>query len=258
MTDHLITRSIEGKTLLAPLEESTPIITDLELFQKEKLPKDVDSEVYRVITVIRQSPTTNHVDYLYKLLEKSPSKLVTPYSDLATGLLKTRQYQKAIDILTKHLIPINYPGAEEQLSTIYLLLNQTDRAISLLEKITVSSPLSTSAWYNLGLAYGKNKQYSKAENSLKETTRQNPYLDKAWYYLGLVYIEQHKPMMAISTFKRALEINPNLPKAYLELVKALIEVDDIKEAKRYLLHGRKVSSDKSLLNLPSFNKLNVY
>lgn len=248
MTDHLISKNPGTKKYLLPLEENDPIITNLELYDKANAPTGDEGEIYRVIALIRQKPTLSALDYLAKLLNRSPSKSAVPYSDLATGLIKTKRYEQAEKIIKKHLIPAGYPDSHEQLALIYIATGQAEKAINLLNKTLETTPLHAASWYNLGLAYLKLDKTTDAIKVLNESVRLDPVQEKAWYYLGRSYLLQNQNKDAIAAFKKSLEIDPTYSKSYLEIVKALMTSKEIAEARRYLIHGKKVSANPELLD----------
>jgi tetratricopeptide (TPR) repeat protein len=250
MTDHLITRKPGGEALLSPLEEAEPVITELGFYERTQAPGGDEGEIYRVIALLRQYPTVDAVNYLEKLLKRSPTASAVPYSDLAIGLLKAGRKLEAVDVIRKHLIPVNYPEAEERLGAALVVSGQVDEGIDLLRKAVETRPENAASWFNMGLAYLEKGHSEAAEEVLRKALSLEPIMDKGWYYLGVSLQQQDKSDEAIEAFRQSLAVNPVYTAAYVDIVKTLVSSGRKDEARRYLIQGKKTAhSPKELESL---------
>jgi len=80
-----------------------------------------------------------------------------------------------------------------------------------------ASPLSSTAYCNLGFALGERGQLDEAIISLQKALELNPNYDVAHNDLGLSLLKKGRPDEATAHFLRALEINPNYASARCNL-----------------------------------------
>lgn len=79
----------------------------------------------------------------------------------------------------------------------------------LAETWTASEPGNSLSWFNLGLAYGKLKQYDKAIAAYQEAVRIDPDDARAWNNLGVFYKELKQYDKAIAAYQEAARIGPD-------------------------------------------------
>lgn len=155
-----------------------------------------------------------------KYLELQPAQ--RPYTQeantrLADCLFMTREYQKAAELYEKCAADDNYRNlyAPLQGAITYGLLNDNNRKISILEKITDTghrnSPLYTSAIYELGRTYVQNVEDEKAEKVLQKLIN-NPK-DSTFYYkalleMGMISANRQNYDSALDYYKTIVAKNP--------------------------------------------------
>ena len=76
------------------------------------------------------------------------------------------------------------------------------------------NPKDAKAYYNMGVAYEKLKDYENAINSYKKAIKINPNYDKAYYNMGVAYGKLKDYENAINSYKKAIEIDPKLTEYY--------------------------------------------
>ncbi len=98
MTDHMIRVVPPGEDLMGARTERDPDIEDIFLLQPERVPPGDLGEIYRVLGIVRPSEGASMpaLDYLEKLLLRSPQDSAVPYYDLTRGLLKRKQHRRVL------------------------------------------------------------------------------------------------------------------------------------------------------------------
>ncbi len=116
-------------------------------------------------------------------------------------------------------------GAQE------MAAGKIDLAISSLEKAVVLKPDSKEGWYNLGVAYGRKKNYAKeAQAYLKALDLDGNYLN-ALHNLGMSLLDAGKKEEGIAQLQKAVEVDPQAIDSWNNLGVALMENDQLDEAK---------------------------
>jgi len=120
-----------------------------------------------------------------------------------------------------------YSDARNNLGVVYLELENWDEAIKSFNS-TLNNPLYQSperALTNMGYAYYRKGEYSKAEKYLKEATLRNPVFPIAYYTLGLVYVEYGDDKTAVEYFQKAIGIMQDYMDAHWEVANAYRRLD---------------------------------
>lgn len=140
-------------------------------------------------------------------------------------------------------------------------IKDKEKKIKSYEEATQTNPENAEAYYNLGVEYGKRKQWSDARAALEKALRISPDYTAALCVLGKVYIYLDRTEEALELFNKAKAIKPDsggvytcigtvygMLERYQESVEALkqairLEPDDC-DARRnlfitYLKMGRK-------------------
>ena len=85
------------------------------------------------------------------------------------------------------------------------------------------SPDDTDLWINLGITYGKLKNYNEEIKCYKKTLELDVNDAETWINLGIAYSNQEEYEDAIYCFRRALDIAPDNTDVK-ELYKSAIEL----------------------------------
>ena len=245
MTDHLIRRQPGGDDLLAPLTESRPKITDVELLWPESVPKENEQFVYRAIGVLRAADGSHATatERLELLLSSGEIKHVDPYLDLARGQLKQRKFEAAA--ATAKTILDQDAGnlqAREWLGLALLADRKLDEAHEQLRQVLQQDPNRPEANYNLGLLLIGKDQYAEAVTRFETAVKARSNMAPAWYYLGYANGKLNRLNEAFVSYRRTLQIEPSHARAYVGVGQILIQQGNRDEAIRYYRHGLKVAS----------------
>ena len=171
---------------------------------------------------LRQGQLTEAYIELQKSIELNPAN---KESFNYLGFISTRfnKYDEAISYYNRAIsIDPKFSEALNNLGVAHAKLGNWDDAIKYFNT-ALSNPLyrtPASAYSNMGYAYYKKGDFSKAEDALEEAIMRNPVLLRAAYILGLVYVELHDDEAAIGEFKRAVGIMPDYVDAHWELANA--------------------------------------
>ncbi len=87
---------------------------------------------------------------------------------------------------------------------------------------------------NIGLAYLKKADLSRAAEHLRAALDYQPTLPEAHHNLGLVYARSGKYDEAILSFREAIRTRPSYPEAYVSLAQSLLEEGRHQEARNAL------------------------
>jgi type IV pilus assembly protein PilF len=138
------------------------------------------------------------------------------------------RYRKALELDPK------YTEAHNAMGATYLEMGQWDDAIHEFE-ITLQDLLYPTPYYvlnNLGWAYYKKGDRSKAIEQFKKAVAMKPDFAMSFYNLGLVYKDNNQPAEAIAAFRSAVEQVPDFQDAYFHLGELYLKDRNNKEARK--------------------------
>ena len=95
------------------------------------------------------------------------------------------------------------------LGTLYLTLNEDDKALISLQKAASLAPEEPKTLILLGAAYLKSKRYDEAIEYFNDTLKLAPKDLTAHYLLGITYEQKNDYKTAKKYFKQVLKISPN-------------------------------------------------
>jgi len=99
------------------------------------------------------------------------------------------------------------------------------------------------AWYNLGRAYTKNKDYMKAIEALKRAIEIGPKFIEAWNVLGAIYFGKKDYSKAINTFQHLLKLKPKNHIVWYNLGRVYVKNGDYNNAIDALKQAIEIKSD---------------
>jgi len=248
MTDHLIRRRPGGPELLAPREESTPIIKDVHLTSpglgaasssvKGSSVKGSLAEVYRAVAVLRAGGGHGAVLHLERMLAASGLREVEPWLRLLPKQLQDRRLDEASSTLQRieEFAP-EHPLVEEWSGPVFAALGQREAALKAARATVAKNPRRPETRFNLGrllLNYGHPGQ---AALHLERATELRANFAPAWFHLGNAHLVLDKAELAAAAYRRCLELDPAHTGSYLRLAEALLALDQGAEALRFLRHG---------------------
>ena len=221
MTDHLIRRQPGGPELLAPLEETTPVLTDVRL-PGPAAPAGALGEVYRAAAVVRMSSTADAVRHLEKMLAVARPAEPDPWLDLGQGLLRRRQFAAAEQTLAGILARNpGHPLALQWMALAKAGQGKTEEAVELLRKALSAGAERAETEYNLGRLLQTSGKSREAAVHFELSLASRPNLVEGWYHLGEIHAAEERMADAVACWRRALAIDPAYEAASLALAKAL-------------------------------------
>lgn len=90
-----------------------------------------------------------------------------------------------------------------------------------------------------GIRQFRAENFEEALENLKQAKAQNPESSLTAFFLGLTYRQLGEVRAAIEEFKRAIDLKPPVLDAYFELIDLLLALDELKEAKEWVLRAEK-------------------
>ena len=243
MTDHYIQRYTGGAQRLAPLEETEPILQGFDFLMPEQSPPGALGEVYRAVTLLRASITTDGVDYLERMLSLAQPEETVPYFDLVRGQIKLRRYSAAEQtlhfLLEKHP---NHPRVLQWMGVVYMEQGHLEKAEDLFRQALDQNPELAEVYFNLGLMLNRQNRHEEALGRLRQALASRPNMAVAWFYLAQYSAQLNRLDEAVEHYRRTLEIDPSHTRAYLGLTRVLLQKGDRAEARRFLNHGLKMAT----------------
>lgn len=239
MTDHRIQRTPGGAELLSPLEETIPILVDLELLRPIPEPSSAQLEqIYLASAVMRAGGSVEAARFLAQALpqEKLPSP--APLLDLTKGLLGQRRFAEAEEVASEILrISPETAKALDWRAVARLQQGRPQEALIDLDaslKITGERP---DILFNRGLVLLSLGRTEESMAALRRATVLRPSLPKAWIYLGRALLKTGQEAEGEEAFRQALRIDPSNPSATLDLGRLLDRQGRRQEALTILEHG---------------------
>jgi tetratricopeptide (TPR) repeat protein len=245
MTDHRIQRRAapEGERL-APREEQTPVITQVEFLSTEA-PAGALGEIYRTSTVLRAHAGDPAVELLYPLLLETEPDALPPYLDGIRALLRQRHFGAAEELLHRALeLQPDHPQLLEWHGAVLASQGRIEEAIAVLERAVILPDHRPEVAYNLGGLLLHQGQTEAAAERLREALEDRPNLASAHFFLGSAEARLGRTDAALAAYQRTLEIDPAFTRGYLALAQSLLargEAGDREAALRWLRHGARVA-----------------
>jgi tetratricopeptide (TPR) repeat protein len=155
------------------------------------------------------------IDKFNEALKNDPENEYANY-ELAFSLYASKKPKDAIPYLQKVVKSSNTSlsvTAYSLLASIYDEDNQSQKAIETYNQAIKINPDYPQIYYNLGIAYFRNKQYTEAENSAIEAIKHNPKNAGSQRLYALVTFHQNKRVNALLGFCSFLLLEPTGPRA---------------------------------------------
>jgi len=244
-TDHLIRRR-PGGNLLATLEETEPVLRDVELLQQPGPPDIKIRDIYRAMAVSRASGGiySAATGRLGELLAEIDITGIEPYLHLAESQITQRQFEDARNTLTRVLGKSpDHPLALQWMGLALTGIGEQDAAVEQFRHFVEQHPDRPEANYNLALLLLAGGQANEALAHLSRAIKARPNQVMAWYYLGQTYRKLGRDDDATAAYQRALEIEPEHTRSYVALGSTLMGMGKQAEAKRYWQHGLKTVAE---------------
>lgn len=240
MTDHKIQRTVKGQDYLKPIKEQDPILEDLNFLMPDKSPTGDMAQIYKVATLLRNSPNANYVDYLHSMLAKLQPKDMQPYFDLLQGQLMLKRYKQA-EQLSRWLLK-KKPGnfrVEQWLATALMGQGLKAQAQAIFKPLIEKRPDIAEIQFNYALLLRSIGEDDQALIHIENAIGLRQSFTLAWLYRAQIVQKQRKFALAVKYYQKALAIDPLLSRGYLGLSEVLLEQGEKLQAQRYLKHGLK-------------------
>jgi len=95
------------------------------------------------------------------------------------------------------------------LGKLYVKMNQTQSAISVLRQATQLEPVLWEGWYELGRAHMKAREWKVALSALEQARQTNPDSDEIYSAMAQCYVKTNKKAEARQMVRQSLMINPD-------------------------------------------------
>jgi Tfp pilus assembly protein PilF len=224
MTDHRISRRPGGPELLAPLAESEPVLTGVEVLEPKRLrplPGETDgaplAEIYRTLPLVRGGLSGAATDHLAKLVDAKDDRALQ--RELALGLLRRRRYAEA----ARRLAALRDAGDGsglllEALATAREGLGEDAAAGALYRQALARGGVERpEVETRLGQLLARHGRAGEAAALFRQALEQRPNLLLAWLRLGQLQAAAGRRDDAIASLARALAIDPSQAAAEREL-----------------------------------------
>ncbi|HET8796990.1 MAG TPA: tetratricopeptide repeat protein [Thermoanaerobaculia bacterium] len=222
MTDHRIGIYGDRGTLLAPREEREPSITRI----------DSPDPLVAAAALVRATSgaSAGAVRALARLVAERKPEEIEPYLDLASGLLRQRQW-KELEAAADRILEKN---PKQELALEWRAIARAAQSRDTSEAARVLASLSRpEAAYNAGVLLAQSGKVREAMALYERALADRPNLAAAWFRLGEARRDCGDRLGAVDAFRRALEIEPGHARARAAIVEALEAMGNAEEAKRY-------------------------
>ena len=133
----------------------------------------------------------------------------------------------------------------QTLGMIYLEMDQCDKALPHLTRVTTQQPDNAPAQYSAGVCYQKLDRPDQAKAAYAATLKLNPQMDKAHYRLGTLAHAADEPKQADAAYRKAIELNPRFDRPFVKLAVLYLEHEYPELAMQVLRAGAKLHGDKA-------------
>lgn len=240
MTDHLIRRSPGGVELLAPLEESEPVIEDVVFVDRAGAQGGEQGDLYRAVAMLRATGGSgaSALERLEQLTDTKRTSALEPLLDMAMAQLRQRRFA-ALEATASGIVARDPTNAQavEWLGVARFALGRKYEALTLLDRAFALDPLREETAFNRGLLTATMGRGADAAPYFEKAVSLRPTFAAAWHHLGDVRSAEGKLSEAIDAYGRALAADPRRSDAYVAIARALRQAGRGDEAARYLDHG---------------------
>jgi Flp pilus assembly protein TadD len=237
-TDHRIQRRPAVPELVAPLEETIPVLVDAQLIHPLPEMSPVLAEVYRASAVLRAGGNPEMTQFLIDTLPNIPLSSPEPLLDLIRSLIGERRFLEAERVATVTLEAMpELAQAREWRAVARLQLGKYDDAQADLSTAIATSGGRPEPLFNQGVIFFLLGRPEDAVVSLRRAVTLRPTLPRAWRYLGSALVQLDQREEAEQAFRQGLRVDPADSRAALELGRLLERNGQRAEAVRILEHS---------------------
>jgi tetratricopeptide (TPR) repeat protein len=198
---------------------------------------------------LREKRYTAALAELYRAKKINPGDPIL-HHNIGLVFMAMGKSEPAVDHF-KEAVRLNpeYSLAKNSLGSAYLVLEEWDQAIAVLEEVTADLLYATPHYplTNLGWAYYNKGDFEKSRQYLEEALEVQPDFFLARLNLGRVYRATGQLQKALRMFEKAAEINPQSPQVLLALGKTYRLLGDYGNARLALKGAIELGQDEDLV-----------
>lgn len=239
------------------LEQNDDALRILEILSKRN-PDDPRNDLNRGQVYVFKGNQDLARRFFEKSIERNPSNNAQAYFELGKILHQKDEMALAKNALLQ-AVKQEGKSAEylEKLAVVCLARNEVDEAIEYLRRAEAAGPKLPEIYYNLGRAYQKKGDRTKAEDYLKKfaeaTSTQRNKKNRSresgnLISLGEKQMDQGDKAQARAAFEQALQVDPENWDAHGFLAEMLLESGDLELAKPHLLKMQELDADSVVGN----------
>ena len=196
---------------------------------------------------MRQGDYTSALRELAEAEKLDPDNAFTQH-DLGLCFREKNRMGEALAHLKKAVsLKPSYTPARNSLGRVYLEMGQTDKAIAIFKEITKDALYATPHFplANLGLAYYKKGDYTKALEYYHRALKLEPNFVFALHGVGATYLAMKKGRLALDYLGRALKLAPKVAQIHFEYAEANLLVGNIAQARISYENALDIASPES-------------
>jgi tetratricopeptide (TPR) repeat protein len=187
-------------------------------------------------SLIRQG---NLREGLEKLLEASKldPENANIHNELGLAYRDLRAYEKSATHFKRALVlQPEFPEAQNNLGTLYLLLGEWDLAIACFQRAVSNILYRTPhfSYNNIGLAYYNKGDYQRAIENYQKALRSFPSYSLCYENLARAYEATKSFQAAIESYNKSISYGPSYPSPHFYLARLYLKLDRNDEAAREL------------------------
>ncbi len=167
-------------------------------------------------------------------------------------LLEKGQLQEALEVFTKASQDFSTsPEPFHNMGIVYGKLKDWKNAIRYHEKALALKPDFAAAHYSLGITYQSIQEKQKAIKAFENLLEVSPKDKKAHLHLGILYDEQEQFNTALTHYRQAIAADPQYYTAYYNIGNTFLTMQQLDSAATYYEGAIKIKPDyaKAYVNL---------
>ncbi|MBW3622626.1 MAG: tetratricopeptide repeat protein [Armatimonadetes bacterium] len=224
---------LQPAAMAAPVEEDEPVQAapaleddrDAETPDSRPASEDGDADGDTVRSDPAPATVPGSVDYWLQETRDNPKSYAAHYN-LGLAYAGRERWEDAIDAYRQAVE--KSPEDKSELAWAYLAMGiaygnmkRPQDEIASFRQATEADPEYDKAWFNLGNAYIKQKNYSAAVRAYQEVVKRNPddprMVEDAWYNMAVANQLLGRPAEAIPAYRKVVDAQPEDAQAWYQL-----------------------------------------
>lgn len=154
-----------------------------------------EGDINKALELFNNSLNFKPEEMVYKNIKVNIATCYWLLGEVTKGIDTLESLIKEFDFINENIYTT--------LGFLYLLNNDTEKAITYSKKAVDIKEDYSSAWDNLGQIYLKIKDYKNAKKMFTEALKYNEYSVESNYYMGIIYELENNLELAKSQFNKA-------------------------------------------------------